>query len=93
MSLFDCHGKVALVTGASSGIGQRQAQALARAGTSVILLGRRQEQLHQASEQIGQEGGKAAVLVADLSEPPPPTRCAGSERSATSTAITTPGRS
>ena len=68
MSLFSCDGKVALVTGASSGIGQQQALVLARAGAAVVLLGRRRDQLQQTADQIEQEGGKAAVLAADLGD-------------------------
>ena len=66
--LFDLTGKVALVTGASSGIGQRQALALAQAGASVVLLGRRKEQLDSAVAEIEAFGGKAASLAVDLSD-------------------------
>jgi NAD(P)-dependent dehydrogenase (short-subunit alcohol dehydrogenase family) len=66
-SLFDLTGKVALVTGASSGIGRQQALALARAGASVVLLGRRQEQLLSTVADIETLGGKAAPLPLDLS--------------------------
>jgi NAD(P)-dependent dehydrogenase (short-subunit alcohol dehydrogenase family) len=67
-SLFDLTGKVALVTGASSGIGRRQAQALARAGASVVLLGRREEQLVSTVAEIEASAGKAAFLAADLAD-------------------------
>ena len=68
-SLFDLTGKVALVTGASSGIGRQQALVLARAGASVVLLGRRQEQLLSTVADIETLGGKAAPLPLDLSAP------------------------
>ena len=66
MSLFDLSGKVALVTGASSGIGRRQAQTLAEAGASVVLLGRRQQQLDDAVAQLETLGASASALAADL---------------------------
>lgn len=59
---------MALVTGASSGIGQRQALALARAGASVVLLGRRKQQLDSAVAEIETFGGKAAPLSVDLGD-------------------------
>ncbi len=68
MSLFDLSGKVALVTGASSGIGQRQALALAQAGASVVLLGRRKEQLDSTVTEIEAKGGKSASLPIDLAD-------------------------
>ncbi len=67
-SLFNLNGKVALVTGASSGIGRRQALALAQAGARVVLLGRRKEQLNSAVVQIESSGGNASALSADLSD-------------------------
>lgn len=67
-SNFDLNDKVALVTGASSGIGRRQSYALAMAGASVILLGRREDQLASAVVEIEANGGKAAFLAADLSQ-------------------------
>jgi NAD(P)-dependent dehydrogenase (short-subunit alcohol dehydrogenase family) len=67
-SLFDLTGKVALVTGASSGIGRRQAQALAQAGASVVLLGRRKEQLVSTVAEIEASAGKAAFLAVDLTD-------------------------
>lgn len=68
MSQFDLSGKVALVTGASSGIGQRQAQALAAAGASVVLLGRRQQQLDDTVAMIESRGASAAALALDLDD-------------------------
>ncbi len=67
-SLFDLSGKVALVTGASSGIGQRQALALAQAGASIVALGRRAEQLDATIAEIEAIGGRANPLAIDLSD-------------------------
>jgi short-subunit dehydrogenase len=57
---------VALVTGASSGLGRGLSLALARAGASVLLVARREEKLHDAVEEIVREGGEAAYHVADV---------------------------
>jgi NAD(P)-dependent dehydrogenase (short-subunit alcohol dehydrogenase family) len=65
---FSLAGKVALVTGGTSGIGRRQALALAQAGADVVLLGRREAQLHEAVAEIEAVGGRAAALPADLSD-------------------------
>ena len=65
---FSLTGKAALVTGGTSGIGRRQALALAQAGAAVVLLGRREAQLHEAVADIEAVGGRAAALPADLSD-------------------------
>ncbi len=65
---FDLTGKVALVTGGTSGIGRRQGLAMAQAGAAVVLLGRRQAQLQEAVGEIENGGGRAAALPADLNE-------------------------
>ncbi|MGB5467723.1 MAG: SDR family oxidoreductase [Sedimenticolaceae bacterium] len=65
---FNLGGKIALVTGATSGIGRRQAYALAQAGAAVVLVGRREAQLHEAVVEIEASGGRAAALPADLSD-------------------------
>ena len=66
MADFSLTGKVALVTGGTSGIGRRQALALAQAGAAVVLLGRREAQLQEAVAEIEAVGGRAAALPADL---------------------------
>lgn len=66
MADFGLTGRVALVTGATSGIGRRQALALAGAGAAVVLLGRREEKLREAVAEIESAGGRAAALPADL---------------------------
>ncbi|MCP4077470.1 MAG: SDR family oxidoreductase [Gammaproteobacteria bacterium] len=68
VNMFDLNGKVALVTGASSGIGRQQSLALAQAGAAVVLLGRRKEQLASAVADIEAFGGKAVSLSVDLSD-------------------------
>lgn len=60
------NGRVALVTGASSGIGEATALALAEAGARVALVGRRQARLDAVAEAIRTAGGEARVYVADL---------------------------
>ena len=68
MAEFGLAGKVALVTGATSGIGRRQALALAQAGAAVVLLGRREAQLQEAIAEIEAVAGMAAALPVDLSD-------------------------
>lgn len=65
---FSLTGKVALVTGGTSGIGRRQALALAEAGAAVVVLGRREAKLQEAVDDIEAAGGKAAALPADLND-------------------------
>ncbi len=64
--LFGLNGKVALVTGAGSGIGQAIALALAEAGAAVLLVGRRQHALEQTRAMIEARGDRGAVLSCDL---------------------------
>jgi NAD(P)-dependent dehydrogenase (short-subunit alcohol dehydrogenase family) len=59
-------GQVALVTGASSGLGRATALAMAQAGAGVALLARGGQDLEQVAAEVGRVGGRALVLVADL---------------------------
>ena len=62
-------GKVALVTGASRGIGKAIAGAFAGAGASVMLSSRKQDALEAAADEIGTGGGETAVFAAHAGEP------------------------
>jgi NAD(P)-dependent dehydrogenase (short-subunit alcohol dehydrogenase family) len=68
LKLFDLSGKVALVTGASSGIGQAIAAAYAEAGAAVVMVARREAELKTAVQKIQAAGGKAACIPCDLAE-------------------------
>lgn len=61
-------GRVALVTGASSGIGEATALALAHAGAKVALAARRGDRLDALAARIHARGGEACVVIADLAK-------------------------
>jgi NADP-dependent 3-hydroxy acid dehydrogenase YdfG len=60
-------GRVALVTGASSGIGEATAIGLAKAGAKVAIAARRRERLEEIAAKITAEGGEVLVIAADFS--------------------------
>ncbi len=67
MSMFDLNGRIALITGASSGIGARMAQALSAAGAGVILVARRTDTLRAKADEIAvATGGKTAAVPCDV---------------------------
>ncbi|NKY51560.1 SDR family oxidoreductase [Nocardia vermiculata] len=59
-------GRVAVVTGGGSGIGESIARELARLGADVAVLGRRREQLEEVAADIRSRGGSAAAYSADV---------------------------
>jgi len=61
--------KIALITGAGSGIGKAAAQLLAKAGAKIAALGRTEEELKETVAQIQGDQGEAMPLVADISQP------------------------
>ena len=65
---IDLSGRIALVTGASSGLGAQFARTLARAGAAVVLASRRVERLKELRAEIESEGGDAHVVTLDVTE-------------------------
>ena len=62
---IDLSGRVAFVTGASSGLGAQFAKTLARAGAAVVLASRRVDKLKELRARIQGEGGDAHVVELD----------------------------
>jgi NAD(P)-dependent dehydrogenase (short-subunit alcohol dehydrogenase family) len=65
---LDLSGRVALVTGASSGLGTQFAKTLAKAGAAVVLASRRIEKLKALRAEIEAEGGSAHVVALDVTD-------------------------
>lgn len=64
---FRLDGRLAVVTGASEGIGRTIALAYAQVGAEIVLVSRRREQLHEVQRLVESAGGKAHVIPADMS--------------------------
>ncbi len=65
---YDFHGQVALVTGASSGIGFASAQAFAQAGAAVVLADINEDAVRGAAEQLASRGARAMAVKCDVSD-------------------------
>lgn len=68
LDYFGLQGRRALVTGASSGLGQQFARSLARAGAEVVIAARRVERLEQLAADIAASGGRAVPLGLDVTD-------------------------
>ncbi len=68
-SAFQLHGRVAIITGASRGIGQAIAEAYAHAGASLVLTSRKLENVGPVAEAIRGAGGRAIALAAHAGDP------------------------
>jgi NAD(P)-dependent dehydrogenase (short-subunit alcohol dehydrogenase family) len=66
--LFSLRGKVAVVTGASSGLGVVFARALAGAGASVVLAARRVDRIERLAAELGRDGTAALAVACDVSK-------------------------
>jgi 3-oxoacyl-[acyl-carrier protein] reductase len=66
--LFNLNGRVALVTGASSGLGAQFARALADNGAAVVLVARRRERLRALKDEIEAKGGQALPIETDVTD-------------------------
>ncbi|MCA3267074.1 MAG: glucose 1-dehydrogenase [Azospirillum sp.] len=69
MNSFDLAGKVALVTGASSGLGAHMARTLARAGAKVAIAARRVDRLEALAAEIAAQDGRALPVALDVTDP------------------------
>jgi 3-oxoacyl-[acyl-carrier protein] reductase len=65
-NIFNLTGKVALITGASSGLGTRFAEVLAENGAAVVLVARRADRLAELKALIEKSGGRAIAVEADV---------------------------
>jgi len=61
-------GQVAIITGASAGIGEATARRLARAGAIVVIVARRKERLDALKDEIERAGGRALAIAADVTD-------------------------
>ena len=62
------HDRVAVITGASAGIGRATALALARAGAAVVIMARRERKLEEAAAEIRKAGGRVLAVAGDAAK-------------------------
>ena len=67
--------KIALVTGAGTGVGRAAALALMNAGFTVVLAGRRKDKLDEVAGEGAKAGGKSLPVTADIADPDAVERC------------------
>ena len=67
--LFDLHGKVAVITGGSIGLGRQMAEGLAEMGADVVLCARKKERCEEAAHDLARLGVKTAALGCDVKDP------------------------
>ena len=72
ISLFDLTGRVAIVTGASRGIGLQMARALGEQGAILVLTARKEAELLTAQAELAARGVRAEIVVCDQSQPEAP---------------------
>ena len=65
-SIFDLSGKVALVTGASAGLGREISEAIAEFGADVACVARTESKVKETAKQLGRFGHRAIGIKADL---------------------------
>jgi len=71
MHMKSLEGRIALITGASRGLGKAIALELAHAGAKLALIGRDDQKLTETAEEAAQVGAEAHVFVTDLAQEPP----------------------
>src|ERR1700746_3057377 len=67
--LFDLHGKVAVITGGSIGLGRQMAEGLAEMGANVVVCARKKERCEQAAEELRRVGVQTLALACDVRNP------------------------
>ena len=71
MGIFNLHGRVAVVTGGTAGLGRGMAIALARQGAALAILARRPDKLTETAREIESLGGGGASRLCAISRPRP----------------------
>ena len=66
--MIDIKGKIAVITGCSSGVGEATAKLFAKQGAKLVICARRTEKLNDVASQISSEGGEVTAITADISK-------------------------